>query len=461
MSSTVDSIKSNAQSTVVLFTKKTLNNLTCPAERASIDYRCQKDGTLVFRVSAKKKAFYYKSRKTTHLLGVYCPDNKYGICLETAREFHVRKKIQLGVIKDYEIMSLTLGNYLRDRYQSDRLLTTKPIRDKALKELRSAHGGLLDIRLRDINDAVVRQFYSSMKRLSGSGKGRTSLDVLESTKRKRFVLLQSLFNTLKSLGYISELPFKPLKFKNSDPKPKVLKNVLELITHFSDKNHTVHSFNAAGRLVVLSCLLGGFRQSEILLNSIENFHGRSNKYENGQTGIYVPARISKTGNYRFVAINDDIWLDFLDSYKKSGCYTANLKINPNQLMCLNRSTGNPYTPQVYRSVWGFLQRKYNFSGQLYSARHTLATDLICNGEDINTVAQILGNNPITTAKFYFEYLESFEGTRSNALKNRWSKTHRGDADLITDEFGSILEALAKTNFTKDQMMRILAAVSGR
>lgn len=459
MSSTVDSIKSSAQSTVVSFTKKILNNLTCPAEKSSIDYRCQKDGTFVLRVSAQKKAFYYKSRKTTHLLGTYCPDNKYGICLETAREAHVRKKTQLGVIKDFEVMNLTLGNYLRDKYQSDRQLVQRPIRDRALKELRSAHEPILHIRLRDINDNVVRQLYASMKRKSGSGKG-LSLNVLEATKRKRFVLLQAAFNTLKELGYISELPFKSLKLKNSDPKPKVLKNVLELITHFSDKNHPVHSLNAAGRLVVLSCMLGGFRQSEILLNTIENFHGRSNKNDDGETGIFIPANISKTGKWRFVAIEDDIWLDFLDTYRQSDCYTANPKINPNQFMCLNRYTGNPYSPQVYRSVWDALRRKYDFSGHLYSARHTLATDLIHNGGDIATVAQILGNHPITTAKYYLEYLESFRGTRKEAIKNRWSKTLREDTSLTTDEYSLMFEALAKTNATKDQMKKILAALSG-
>lgn len=379
------------------FSDKKLKLLVCPANCRFLDYFSLTNPGFLIRVSQKSKIFYFRKGKVLKSIAPYCPKGETGLTIEGAREQYLKLAIEHNAIKNYSVMNMTLNDYISSGlYVEHRKLNSENVSDKILSELKSGHAAIGDVKLKDFSTALLQEFYSE-------------LDVSISTKAKRYRLLKSMFNTLIKVEITSKFPFNKnfIKFKEPDPEPQVLaehKTYCEAICSESE----FKKFNLAGRLVTLSCLVGGFRQSELLKNFTYNFYGANNPHPHYGTGIFVPTSISKNRKQRFVSITVPQWLDMLDEYVQKRAFLFDKNANPNEHMFLNPDTRyvknsagcKPYSAQIYRSVWSYLTKKFGIDDTLYSARHTVASLIISSTGDINAAALYIGNSAATTEKHY-------------------------------------------------------------
>ncbi|HAS8589748.1 TPA: hypothetical protein I7788_17995 [Vibrio vulnificus] len=380
--------------------------------------------SFVLRLSNKNKTFYIKAKKGTTVsinamrkIGVFGsrvnrtrPPHPQ-IELSTAKDIFKEKVIELKKTsaEAVEVSNLTIREYLETRYKDDRLNNNiksgkrRPITDRTIKEIINSFPHWIDKKINSAHKGWVQEFEEYWKQAevrdkqTGEIRSGTSTD----TMRKKYTLLNAVFNMCALKGYIINNPIDGEigRFPNSKFKSSINYDYnYEHITHEIFTNEDVRG-SLAGKLIVATMILTGARNSEVYKNYLQNFNPEKRT-------IFIPSEISKNKAQRTLKIDNDIYWEFWHLF-----YEREYRDNPNQFMFPSVKSRSHVTDGTYKPVWNSIKVIFGLTGRLYDVRHTFARRAN-KAFGIAITAEILGDS-INTA--YEHYVKGDETEKLNNM----------------------------------------------
>ncbi|HDY8064968.1 hypothetical protein LO82_06405 [Vibrio vulnificus] len=417
----------SSKKSVFIFKQSDIDNLPFISDGTIdlYDLSNQESGfSFVLRLSNKEKTFYIKAKKGKSVsinamrkIGVFgvrvngtrppLPQ----IELSTARKIFNEKVIELKKTSSeaVEVSNLTIREYLETRYKDDRLNNNiksgkrRPITDRTIKEIINSFPHWIDKKINSAHKGWVQEFEEYWKQAevrdkqTGEIRSGTSTD----TMRKKYTLLNAVFNMCALKGYIINNPIDGEigRFPNSKFKSSINYDYnYEHITHAIFTNEDVRG-SLAGKLIVATMILTGARNSEVYKNYLQNFNPEKRT-------IFIPSEISKNKAQRTLKIDNDIYWEFWHLF-----YEREYRDNPNQFMFPSVKSRSHVTDGTYKPVWNSIKVIFGLTGRLYDVRHTFARRAN-KAFGIAITAEILGDS-INTA--YEHYVKGDETEKLNNM----------------------------------------------
>lgn len=365
-----------------------------PAGKRYYDVWDRRTTGLFVRISKRKRVFYFYTSETkkTKKLGDFATFYTTGLNVQQAREL-ANSDSPINFDR-----YLTLEDYITKQYAKDRTSLGKPVSDATIKNILSIYHDVLHVRLSMFDQSHLvlkleqwRNGTHTLQSTHHTQKNKQAKKVSSATLRKRFVILNAVFNTLVSVGRLNTNPLRNPGLKQPAPL-----GISTYEINYADAVNFLlnHQCNVSleARLILSLIILHGLRDSEVLKNYASNF-----VLEAEEPYLVIPPEITKTGKGRTVPIVNDQLLTALRAYKAN--HSGKLH------MFVNKSTQKPYTAGICRKLYSDfadhfkLEQKFG-TKRKYDFRHTFASKLYHATGDIKLVADTIGDSIETTNKYY-------------------------------------------------------------
>lgn len=221
------------------------------------------------------------------------------------------------------------------------------------------------------------------------------------TVRLARVILKSIFDSAVLDEIISASPMNNIK------PPKSQKEAQEIIPFTFDEVKIILDNAGSFKSFLTVAFFTGMRIGEVRALKWEDVDFNSKRIHIKRT-IYAGVEgTPKTGKDRLIDLLPIVEQSLKQKYLESGLQYGYIFLNRN---------GRPYAYNIsiVEKNWKpILQRCGLMYRRLYETRHTFATMMLQNGEDVLWVSQMLGHSNIsTTMKFYIKYIPQEDKRRA-------------------------------------------------
>jgi len=273
-----------------------------------------------------------------------------------------------------------------------------------------------DFKIKDITPYILQCFYNKLK---------NEYKFTPNYCRHYYILINNIFEKNIKWQIID------VNVNKCIDKPKIIK-----------QEANIYNYEEIGKLLealscepikrsapIMLCIDTGMRREELNGLKWENVNFETNEINIEQVRIAVDKEIivetpkTFTSKRRIVATDKSIeYLKRLKEYQNETAKKLNNKWSDTGYVFV-KDTGLPYHPNTISYIFKNIQRKYNLPKlTLHQLRHTSASILIDNNEDVSSVSARLGHaNIYTTLNMYTHAVDKLgkkpAQTMNNVLQN--------------------------------------------
>lgn len=231
-------------------------------------------------------------------------------------------------------------------------------------------------------------------------------------KQRKRASLRSLFRYLVKAHLLDRDPME--EYEDATLRSRSRKKVPVFLTrdeamrlihavgsyHLKQKRKKVHWYEYRDRAILLLFLNTGMRVSECVSLNINNI-----QYEGSQARVII---LGKGGKERMLKLNETALTALREYIEKRP--TEGLDPDSQDALFLNKNRTRMSRKGVYETLQKYVReanlppKSANISP--HKLRHTLATLLLSNGENIRVVQEILGHSSIQTTQIYTHVINS-------------------------------------------------------
>ncbi|ART81719.1 hypothetical protein CBP31_03000 [Oceanisphaera profunda] len=384
-----------------------------PPEEDRYDVYDTKSPGLFIRVGKRSKVFYLLRGSDRIKIGNFRDFHHINGPVFEARRAASDILLDLRPSSSH-VPSMALGDYLDKHYAAERKGHRRPLRPQTIKSLKSFFSDWLSIPIHRINSDLLSKKITEWESPTTIENGKLKRGNTKATIRKKFILINAVFNHLVRQEHILKNPFNSRGFKIDTVEHKI--NIYndnirysELMNYLVSEERIELEFDGnrgkthtrAARIYIAVIIRLGLRDNEARLNNADNFVIESSLEGEQRLRLIIPADITKTGKGREVLLSCPILIPAIRDYKDN-----HYVHNDDGLMFFNQSTKSAYTNNLGRSLYQELKKEFklgmngNGSGRKYDFRHTLATRAYRAKGDIKLVADLIGDSVETASKYY-------------------------------------------------------------
>lgn len=370
----------------------------------------------------------------------YVSKNKYKVTIECGIVEGKRKRISrtiIGTKQEAKLLETDLikkvknGNFLNE--EATKKLTFKELADMFIKDYcetnlkeNTIYGykSLLNITLKelgiikieDITSYVLQHFYNKLK---------NKYNYSSNTIRHYYVLINDIFECAIKWQLMENNPNSRLE------KPKLEKKEAKIYdyTQLKELLDALRNESIDYQAPIILCLDSGMRREELNGLKWENIDFNTNEITIKEVRLCVGKKIvidtPKTEKSKRKIVVSDITIKYLKELK---IYQEEMKSKLKNKWheigyVFVNDKGEPYYPDTLSKMFKKIQKKYDLANlTLHQLRHTSASILINNNEDIATVSKRLGHSNInTTLSTYTHVIDEanikIANTMNKILKN--------------------------------------------
>lgn len=268
-----------------------------------------------------------------------------------------------------------------------------------------------DMYIDEIKPLFLQRFYNKLKEKSYSSN----------TIRHYYVLISGIFERAKKWQLLDKNPNSCIDKPKLEKKEASIYDYEQVHKLFEAlKNESIEC-----QAPIILCLDTGMRREELNGLKWKNVNFENNEIFIEEVRLAVGNKIvvtsPKTAKSKRKIIVSDFAMNYLKELKAHQGELANLledKWHDTGYVFVN-DNGLPYYPDTISKMFKKVQKKYNLEKlTLHQLRHTSASLLIYNNEDIATISTRLGHsNPATTLNIYSHVLESANSKVANTMNS--------------------------------------------
>lgn len=246
----------------------------------------------------------------------------------------------------------------------------------------------------EISPSHLMEFFKLLqerKRIVGAGIVKTGIK--NSTAASHWTKLNMFFKWLVMKGYISENPFRTLKYPTSsyEDKKYLEKQEVERILTAIHMNHCENPVLFKRNLVLFHLLLFcGLRKEEVMHLQIRDidFTGRM---------LTVRGETSKTGKSRFIPIHSSTLMHLRD-------YVTERKDYKTPYVIVSNHRDDKLTYHGLKHLVNKIRKTSGVHFSLHQFRHTFAVNFLKSTNNIYKLQKLLGHSNINVTTLYLRCL---------------------------------------------------------
>ena len=302
--------------------------------------------------------------------------------------------------------NFTLNQYLTIYFSNAKLFLSPVVFEKYSRITSKYISPLLgEVNIREIKPIHIQCFVNLLRQMEYSS----------STVRRYYTICQSVMRSAYKLGIINENP--------ADNRRITLPEITEKETEIFAPEEVKVMFDFLEneplklKLLIHLAINTGCRRGELVALKWSDLDfstgivtvSRSNYKLKGEE---IKSKSTKSNKIRRIALSS-YCISLLKQYRKE---QANDKISCDDWI-FTQSNGNPMYPTTPTLQFSRFLKKYNLPHKkFHSLRHTSATLLLINGNDIKSVGQRLGHTQIKTTNRYVHAIAAADKKAANTFE---------------------------------------------
>ncbi len=218
---------------------------------------------------------------------------------------------------------------------------------------------------------------------------------------RKIAACKSFYKYLRREQLINENPFntfESLKTKQPPPKYLTIKEIENILKFINRKISTAQNDNERiksirDRTIFLSMILSGFRRAEVINLKLSNI------VKQQSSKLFFFRFTGKGNKERTVPIHTILYYELVNYLKVRRSNLPNL--------FLSITNDKPITKKTVWYIFNDIRENIPLSVNLtpHVSRHSFATLLLNNNEDIRTIQELLGHSDISTTQIYTHVYE--------------------------------------------------------
>lgn len=232
------------------------------------------------------------------------------------------------------------------------------------------------------------------------------------------IVLSTILNDAVMDKLIDQNPIEFVK----PPRAKIKEDITPFV--LSEVKAIIKSSDEWMRSFVTVAFFTGMRTGELLALKWEDINFNSKKIHVRRAIHQGVEDTTKSGNDRIIDMLQPVEYALKEKFKDNGLAYGYIFTN---------RLGKPYTEsgQIIKSKWKPTLKRCAISYRnLYNTRHTFATLMLLNNEDVLWVSKMLGHSDVsTTMRYYVKFMEEASVKRASFLEGFFSKDCTNIAQL--------------------------------